>query len=133
MSEQTTVGEEDGSHPVKTILIVEDDAEMGAFLIQALKDETPYQALLVTDGFQALKAIRTIRPNLFLLDYQLPSMDGLELYDHLHASEGLEQIPMLLMSAHPPQREIKQRGLRCLEKPFELEELLQTVRELLEL
>src|SRR2546427_11498941 len=44
MSEQTTVGEEDGSHPVKTILIVEDDAEMGAFLIQALKDETPYQA-----------------------------------------------------------------------------------------
>ena len=61
---------------VKSILVVEDDSDIGLFLVQAISQETPHQALLVTDGFQALKAVASIKPNLFILDYWLPSMNG---------------------------------------------------------
>ena len=41
--------------PVKTIVVVEDDRDIGEFFVEALKQEMPYQVVLATDGFQALK------------------------------------------------------------------------------
>ncbi len=116
---------------VKTILIVEDDEDIGGFILQAIQDETPYQPLLVHDGLQALKAVTNIKPNLFLLDYQLPGMSGLKLYDQLHALNGLEEVPAMLMSVNLPQAEMKKRNLRGLRKPFELDELLQMLTDIL--
>ncbi len=116
---------------IKTILVVEDDADVGEFFALALKQETPYQSLLVSNGFEALKLVNTIKPNLFVLDYQLPSMNGLELYDHLHTIPGLEDVPALFMSANLPTGELKKRRVYYIKKPFELEELLQTIENLL--
>ena len=115
----------------KTILVVEDDDGVGNFLIQAISQETPHQALLVTDGFQALKAVRSIKPSLFILDYQLPSMNGIELFDNLHAMKELEQIPAIVMSARLPKQEIEKRQLIGMHKPLELDDLLQTIDRLL--
>ena len=70
----------------KTILIIEDDDSIGALLVEALSQETPYKALLVTDAFQALKAVNYVKPCLFITDYHLPLMDGIELYDRLHST-----------------------------------------------
>ena len=75
--------------------------------------------------------IRNIKPDLVILDYHLPSMDGLELYDQLHASEGFERVPVLFMSAHVPHRELEQRVISFIEKPFELADLLDTIEQLL--
>ena len=111
----------------KTILVVEDDRDIGAFLGLALTQETPYHALLVADGFQALKIVREIKPDLFLLDYHLPSMDGIELYDHLHATEGLEQTPAILLSSNLPRKELEKRKMVGVRKPFELDTLLNTI------
>jgi len=69
------------------ILVVEDDAAIGNLIIQALLSETPYQALLIADGFQTLKIIRDINPQLLLLDYQLPRMNGIELDDQISEIE----------------------------------------------
>src|SRR5215469_10038202 len=100
---------EENQQKLKTILVVEDDSDLGDFFVQALKDETLHQVMLVTDGFQALKMVRSVRPDLFVLDYQLPSMDGIELYDHLHITEGLETVPALFMSANAPTDELEKR------------------------
>ena len=116
---------------IKTILVVEDDADVGEFFVLALKQETSYQSLLVPNGFEALKLVNTIKPDLFVLDYQLPSMNGLELYDHLHTIAGLEDVPALFMSANLPTGELKKRRVYYIKKPFELEELLQTIENLL--
>lgn len=116
---------------VKTILVVEDDADVGEFFVLALQQETPYQALLATDGFQALKLVKSVKPNLFVLDYLLPHMNGIELYDLLHATEGLEEVPALFMSANMPTGELEKRRVYYLRKPVELEELLQKIDELL--
>lgn len=116
---------------VKTILVVEDDIGIGSFLTQAISQETHHQAMLVTDGFQALNAITNIKPNLFILDYQLPRMNGIELYDKLHGTQGLEDIPAILISARLPKQDIEKRKIVGMSKPLELDDFLHTIEELL--
>ena len=115
--------------PAKTILVVEDDERIGVFLAEAISQETAYHPLLVSDGFEALRVTRDIRPSLFLLDYRLPRMDGVELYDRLHAREELETIPAIVVSANLPLHELTKRGLAGLKKPFDLDQLLETVEK----
>jgi DNA-binding response OmpR family regulator len=116
---------------VKTVLVVEDDTGIGNFLVQAILQETPYQAMLVADGFQAIKAVTNIRPSLFILDYQLPRMNGIELYDQLHATKGLEHIPAMVISARLPRQEIEKRKIIAMSKPLELDDFLNTIEKLL--
>ena len=116
---------------VKTILVVEDDEDIGSFIVEALLQETSYQALLVTTGSKALETVKTIKPNLFVLDYLLPRMNGIDLYDRLHSSKDLEDIPAIMISANLPSGEARKRKITCLKKPFELDELLQTIEKLI--
>ncbi|GHO62825.1 hypothetical protein KSC_017170 [Ktedonobacter sp. SOSP1-52] len=119
--------------PVKTVLIVEDDADIADILVHALKDETPYQVIHVQDGFAALKVVRTIIPDLILLDYLLPNMDGLECVELLRAITPIEQAPIILMSANLPRRAKERKDLLfLLEKPFELDLLLLQIKQILD-
>src|SRR5438094_2859113 len=110
-------------HPMATkmIFIVEDDEDVGALLVQAIKQETSYQAVLAPDGFQALKMLRTVKPDVLILDYGLPDMNGLEFYDTIHAVKSLKHLPVLIISAQTAriQTEVKARHLPQLQKPFE--------------
>lgn len=120
----------------KTILVVEDDADLSDLILQVLdlhseQEKTSYHAILAVDSMQALEAVKSIKPDLFLLDYYLPRMDGLELYDRLHSSPGLEQVPTIFISANPPQQEIEKRNLVSLKKPFNLKDLLHAIDRLL--
>ena len=116
---------------IKTILVVEDDEDMGTFLVLALREESPYQALLVRDGYQALKVVHDLKPSLFLLDYKLPGMDGIALYDRLHAITDLADIPTIIISATLPRRALQERHLTGVTKPYDLDQLLHTIDRLL--
>ena len=74
--------------------------------------------------------VRTITPHLILLDYQLPGMDGLECLERLRESKGVEQVPVIFMSATPPQNVQARTDLVLLEKPFEMDALLAHIRPL---
>ncbi len=113
------------------ILVIEDDDSIGTFLVEALSQETPYKAMLVTDGFQALQLVRIVKPSLVITDYRLPNMNGLELYDMLRSMQPLKDMPTIIMSAHLPMQEVRKRNLVGLNKPFELDDLLNTVERLL--
>jgi DNA-binding response OmpR family regulator len=115
---------------VKTILLVEDDANIGEVLVQAITQETQFLAILVPDGFEALNAVKGITPNLFVLDYQLPRMNGIELYDQLHARAELVDVPALMMSARLPHKELEKRNILGMNKPIDLNDFLQTIEEL---
>ncbi|MBV9021352.1 MAG: response regulator [Ktedonobacteraceae bacterium] len=115
---------------VKTILVVEDDADIGEILLSTF-EEMPYNVIVVGDGSQALKIVTTIKPHLFLLDYYLPAMNGLQLYDQLHSIKGLEDIPTIIMSASLPENKIQQRKITYLKKPFELNDILEMVAKVL--
>jgi DNA-binding response OmpR family regulator len=116
----------------QTIFIVEDDEEISEVLVQALKLETPYVVHHVTDAAQALQVVHSHKPKLFILNYQLPDLDGLELADRLRSIEGLDTVPTLMVSANPPPRkEIRQRNITFFPKPFDLPDLLKTIERLL--
>lgn len=122
---------EENHATVKTIMIVEDDESIGEFLLHAIQKETPHQAALASHGLEALTMIQTLKPNLLILDYELPDMNGLELYDKIHAIKALEEIPALLVTAQAVRKEVRVRHLPLLKKPFELTSLLQEIERLL--
>ncbi len=117
---------------VKTVFIVEDDEAIGTLLVQVIEQETPYQAVLASDGLQALKMLPTVKPDVLLLDYGLPDMNGLEFYDTIHAVRSLEHLPVLIISAQTAriQTEVKARHIPQLQKPFELTTLLEAIEHL---
>ncbi len=115
----------------KTILLVEDDAAIAELLVQIIVQETPYRVLSVPDGLQALDMVKSIRPNLLLLDYWLPAIHGIELFDRLRAIKGMEQIPTIMLSVNPPLQEIKKRQITCLRKPFDVDQLLHTIQSMM--
>jgi len=119
------------SGKIKTIIVVEDNIAIGEMLVQILKYATPYEVLHVTDGFQALKVVRDIKPDLFVLDYQLPRMDGIELYDHLQEAGALKDTSTLFMSAEAPMDELKKRQVPFIEKPFKPNVMVKTLKALL--
>jgi CheY-like chemotaxis protein len=123
--------EQSSKPPVKTVLVVEDDQDIGEVFIQALSQETSYIPVLAIDGEEALAFVQEIQPDLLVLDYHLPHMSGIELYDHLHRMEELKNVPAIIVSATLPERDLKQRGLLGLSKPLDLDELLETTTSLL--
>jgi CheY-like chemotaxis protein len=116
---------------LKMILLVEDDSNIGEVLVQAITQETSYLATLVSDGFEALKMVDGIKPSLFILDYQLPRMNGIELYDKLHAIETLANVPAIMMSADLPDKELEKRKIHGMNKPIDLDDFLQTIDQFL--
>lgn len=116
---------------MKTILLVEDDAAIAELLVQIIVQETPYWVLSVPDGLQALDIVKSIRPDLLLLDYWMPVIHGIELYDRLSTMKGMEQIPTIMLSVNPPLQEIKKRQITCVRKPFDVDQLLYTIQSML--
>ncbi len=103
-----------------TILIVEDDADIAQFLQQLIEEETPYHTIVIDNGETALEEAPRIRPCLMLLDYRLPRLNGLELYDRLQHLETTRDIPAIMMSATLPEKELEQRGVYQLRKPMDI-------------
>lgn len=110
-----------------TILIVEDDAAIGTFLQQLIEEEMPYSSILVPDGPSALEKAQQFHPCLFLLDYRLPGMNGVELYDHLQQMEESRGVPAIMMSATLPTEELRTRGIYPLRKPMEIGNVIRMI------
>ena len=131
MSDSSELSSENVPTISKTILLVEDDIDLSECIVAAIETVTTYRVVLVPNGFEALKIASSLKPDLFVLDYHLPNMDGLELYERLHTTRGLEAIPALFLTAYPFSLAIRGRKLISLKKPFEFDELLQVIHELL--
>lgn len=118
--------------PAKLILIVEDDEQIGYLLVQVIHQETAHKAIHHINARNALDAITRRTPHLFILDYSLPDINGLELHDWLQSFPHLKYSKTILMSArNPPLEEIRKRGILFIRKPFAVTELLDSIENLL--
>ena len=116
---------------LQTILLVEDDPVISELLIQMISQETPYQIVSVPDGFQALDLVKMLKPQLFILDYWLPVLQGIEVYDRLRKIEGLEEVPAIMLSVNAPLKEMNQRHIMYMRKPFDMYKLLEAIHKFL--
>ena len=115
----------------KTVLIVDDDRDIGEMLKQVITEQTNYRVLWIAESDLVLHAAAYLRPSLILLDYMMPTMDGLKLYDHLQQTENMRGVPVVLISARAtlPFEALRERGIYILRKPFELSDLLDLVAQ----
>ena len=118
----------------KKVLIVEDDSRSMKLTRDALQ-ASGYETEEVTSAEDALAKISTSRPDLAVIDIQLPGMDGVELALILKSDPANEPIPLIAVTAHamPGEKErILRAGFRAyLSKPLRFSELVSTVGGLL--
>jgi len=116
------------------ILIV-DDEPFNLDLLEQELDEQNYTIERANDGAEALDKVPVFQPDLILLDYMMPKMNGLEVLRRLREDALYKRIPVILLTAKATQED-KVRGLDAgaddyVIKPFDSFELLARVRAMM--
>jgi CheY-like chemotaxis protein len=87
----------DGSRPL--VLVVEDNP-VNLELVEAVLNREGYEVISAVSAEEALKRLERLRPDLVLLDIQLPGLDGLGLTRLLKANPATVEIPIVALTAH---------------------------------
>ena len=118
----------------KTVLIVEDN-ELNMKLFHDLLDAHGYETLQTRNGMDALRLAREHRPDLILMDIQLPEVSGLEVTKWLKEDDELRGIPVVAVTAFAmkgDEERIRQGGCEAyLSKPISVGKFIETVRHFL--
>ncbi len=118
----------------KVILIVEDDPKL-LILFRDLLQVSGYSTIEVTDGKQGVELAKASKPDLILMDVQMPVMDGIEATQTLKADATTGNIPIIALTSYAMKGD-KERMLEAgcdgyLAKPIDIKELLKEVAEYL--
>jgi two-component system cell cycle response regulator DivK len=115
----------------KTVLIVEDN-ELNMKLFHDLLEAHGYDTVGTSSGIEAFELARTCRPDLILMDIQLPDVSGLEVTKWIKEDPGLHQIPVVAVTAfamNGDEERIRQGGCEAyLSKPISIAKFMETVR-----
>src|SRR3972149_2043491 len=118
----------------KTILIVEDN-ELNMKLFHDLLDAHGYKTLQTRSGMEALALAREHRPDLIIMDIQLPEVSGLEVTKWLKEDDELRSIPIVAVTAFAmkgDEERIRSGGCEAyLSKPISVPMFLDTVRRVM--
>jgi len=112
-----------------SVLIVDDDADNREVLGEVLSD-AGYSVVFARDGAEALALLRGLRPDVILLDLNMPIMDGLEFRAAQRRDPALAPIPTVVMTALDHFREWmgELAPTEMVAKPLKLAQLLSIVR-----
>jgi len=119
----------------KTILIVEDN-ELNMKLFRDLLKAHDLATLETRDGMEALEIAWAHKPDLILMDIQLPGVSGLEVTRQIKADDNIKSIPVVAVTAFAMKGDedrIREGGCEAyIAKPIRIEELISTVRRFVE-
>lgn len=115
----------------KTVLIVEDN-ELNMKLFRDLLEAHGYQTVGTRNGVEALDLARKYRPDLILMDIQLPEVSGLDVTRWIKADVELRTIPVVAVTAFAmkgDEERIREGGCEAyLSKPISVGKFIETVR-----
>lgn len=117
-----------------SILIVEDEEAIRKLLKLCLS-EAGYAVRMAKDGEEAMEAVRCHLPDLVILDWMLPEIDGMDVLQSLRKNASSRDIPVIMLTARAGERD-RVQGLDYgaddyISKPFSPKELVARVRALL--
>lgn len=118
-----------------TVLLVEDN-EMNRDMLSRRLKRKEFDVLLAVDGDECMKRLQSVRPDLILMDINLPGRDGYELTREIKANPDTADIPVIALTAHAMSgdRE-KSLAAGCDDydtKPVNLSSLMEKMMRLLE-
>jgi two-component system, cell cycle response regulator DivK len=115
----------------KSVLIVEDN-ELNMKLFRDLLEAHGYQTSGTSNGVEALDLVRKMRPDLILMDIQLPQVSGLEVTRWIKDDPELRSIPVVAVTAFAmkgDEERIREGGCEAyLSKPISVGKFIETVR-----
>ena len=118
----------------KKVLIVEDN-ELNMKLFHDLLEAQGYDILETREGLQALALAREHRPDLILMDIQLPEISGLEVTKWLKEDDELSHIPVIAVTAFAmkgDEERIREGGCEAyISKPISVSHFLDTIKRLM--
>lgn len=120
------------------IILVVDDTEDNLDLLEFALKRKPIKMLRATSGMACLAIAKEHKPDLILLDIQMPEMDGFETLKRLRANPETAKIPVIFLTAQKKDPESIAKGLalgadQYLTKPIDTEELLVRTKMLISL
>jgi len=119
----------------KTVLIVEDN-ELNMKLFNDLLEAHGYATLKTGHGIEAMELARAHKPDLILMDIQLPEVSGLEVTKWLKADEELKSIPVIAITAFAmkgDEERIREGGCEAyMSKPISVAKFIATIKTYLE-
>ena len=113
---------------MRTILVVDDEWAIAEVLESLLSDEG-YRVIIANNGRQALERLSELPPDLIMLDFMMPVMDGKATLEALKGDPKTSGIPVIVMSSLPEET-IKERCsgyVTFLRKPFRITAVLDTI------
>jgi len=118
-----------------TLLVVDDEPEIGA-LVARIFEKRGYRVLCASDGAEALERIESDRPDLVVLDLNLPKVSGWEVCRRLRSDPATAKIPIIMLTAAHANIDDALIGLglgadEYVAKPFVKAVLLHNVERLL--
>lgn len=115
----------------KTVLIVEDN-ELNMKLFNDLLEAHGYETIQTRNGVEAVELAHRHKPDLILMDIQLPEVDGLQVTQWIKDDEDLADIPVIAVTAFAmkgDEERIRKGGCEAyLSKPIQITKFLETVR-----
>jgi chemosensory pili system protein ChpA (sensor histidine kinase/response regulator) len=109
------------------IMIVDDSLSVRKSL-SLLVEDAGFETLLAKDGLEAIEVINQTRPNVMLVDMEMPRMNGLELTAHVRANEATQNMPIFMITSRTTEKhreQAKSAGVNAyLTKPYQDDELL---------
>ena len=119
---------------LERILHVDDDEDIRTLTKMALELVGKYQVEQFASGEETLENLGALSAQLFLLDYMMPGMSGEELWRRLRDVPGLEQVPVVFMTAKTEaafsERLMNMGALSVIMKPFDISELSAQIAEI---
>ena len=116
------------------VLYVEDEPDIQAVARIALQTVGGFTVQICSSGEEALREVKAFGPDLILLDVMMPGMDGPGTLLALRATPGLEQVPVIFMTAKVQPSEVAQYkslgALDVIPKPFNPMTLAEQVRRI---
>lgn len=108
----------------ETILIIEDDRDVRSALALVLADEG-FRVLAAPDGFDALSSLEGHKPDVIVLDWMMPVVDGAQFVRALRSEYRLTTPVLVITAGRVSRREALDAGADdYLEKPFDLDDLI---------
>lgn len=112
------------------VLVIEDDPPVRELIVDVL-EEIDYEVIGVQDGSAALQVMSSLHIDLITLDLELPGLTGSELLRVIHERTGAAPPVIVITSTTPISRELQSKVQGVVGKPFDVDDLIHKVRELL--
>ncbi len=121
---------------IQHILIVEDDVEQRDLYALSARKIGGWSVDLATTGVEALMLVEQRRPDVVVLDVNIPEMAGPEIYSKMRALPATQDVPIVFITAHCGDPELAELKLLepagIIQKPIELREFPTQLRRIVE-